>query len=124
MTVSAAASVVDLAATRVLMESPEHLDQVGRVDVVSNLLSLVAVDRVLITRQRTLHEVRKKPVQSRSGMSGPRQAATSKARRLHAEVATVFLNKCVGSEFGNSEQRMSRMVDGHRFVDTLLRKRV
>ena len=98
VTVSATAGVVDLAAARVLVEVPEHRDQIGRVNVVSNLLSLVAVDRVLVARQRTLHEVRKEAVQPRARMPRPRQTTASKARRLHTEVPTVFLNEGVGSE--------------------------
>lgn len=122
--VSTPARVVDLAASRVLMKVPEHFDQIRRVNVVSNLLPLIAVDRVLVAGQRTLHEVRQKPVQPRSRMTRPSQTAASKARRLHPEVATVFLNEGVSGKLGNSEQRMGRMVNGHGLVDALLRERM
>ena len=48
--VPAAAGVVDLAGPRGLVELPEHVDQVAGVDVVADLLALVAEDRVGLAR--------------------------------------------------------------------------
>src|SRR5262249_50986925 len=61
--VARAADVVHLADARVAVEVPEGVDQVVTVDVVADLLALVAVDRVGLAVGDAVHQVRQEAVQ-------------------------------------------------------------
>ena len=55
-------------------------------------------------------------------MRWPRQTTAAKARGLHSEVATVFLHQHVRSHFARTEERMFRLVNGHRFINADLER--
>src|SRR4051794_23696597 len=112
-----AADVVDRGCLGARVKAQEGLDQVGGVEVVAHLLSLVAEDRVRRTGGGALHEVGKEAMQLRPRMVRPREAPGAKADRRHAEVAPVFLNQQIGCGLGGSEQGVQRRVDRHRRVD-------
>jgi len=52
------------------------------------------------------------------------EAAATKARSLHPEIAPVLLDQNVGGEFGYAEQAVHGVADRHGFGDTLRRLRV
>ena len=121
----AAAEVVDLAAARRLDERGDEARDVERVDVVADLLALVAEDRVLRgPRGCTSPGSCRKPCSSTPEWFGPGQAAAAQAAGRHAEVAAVLLHHHVGRDLRRAEQRVLRLVDRERLGDAVRERRV
>ena len=120
----AAAEVVDLARARVLGERPEGLDDVGDVDLVADLLALVAEDGVLALPQGDVHEVAHEAVQLDAGVVRAGEAAATEDARPQAEVAPVLLSEHVGCDLGCAEEGVKAAFDRHGLVDALIEARV
>src|SRR5579862_595446 len=69
--IKATAEIVDFATTRVLRKGQHKASDVFRMNVVPDLLPLVAKHLVLSPSQVAPYEVAKEPVQLDSGMIGP-----------------------------------------------------
>src|SRR5438309_9982836 len=89
------------------------------VNVVANLLALVAKNRILPSAERHLHQIGQKTVQLYAGVGRPRQAATAKDSHLHSEVTPIFLRGKVRRRFRSAKKRMQRLVDPASLADTL-----
>src|SRR5262245_65567760 len=87
------ADVVDRARARALGERERRGADVRGVDVVPDLLALVAVDPVRATFANAPREVREEPVQLGAGVVRSGQTASPEADRGHAEVAPVLLHE-------------------------------
>ena len=96
------------------------MHEIIRMDVVPDLLSLVAVNRVRTARDRAPHQVRKKTVQFRAGMRGAGKAPSAKDARAHAEIAAILLNHDVGGNFADAKNTVLGLIDAHRFIDSVL----
>ncbi len=88
-------------------------------DVVADLLALVAEHRVAVAADRAFHQVRQEAVEFGPGMARPGQAAAPEHRRLHAEVAAVFLNQHIRRDLGSAEQAVQGLVDAHGLRDSV-----
>src|SRR6266404_341770 len=105
-----------------LVEMPKCADEIGAMDIVANLLALVPEYRIRLTRDRTFREIREEPVKLGSRVSRTREAPSTEADRLHPEVAPVFLDEQVRRRLRHSKKAVRRLVDAHRFVDSMLVK--
>src|SRR5919107_3131906 len=114
----ASAHIVNLADPGVLIEVIEGIDQIVAVNVIPNLLPLVTEYGIWVARHRAPHEIGEDAVQLSPGMVGPCKTPTPKTGSLHPEVSAVLLNQHVGRDLGGAEQRVLRLVNGHRLVDT------
>ncbi len=103
---------------------PECVHQVGGVDVVSDLLALVAKDRIRGSGDRTPDQVREKAVQLGARVGGAGEAASAEADRVHAEVASVLLHQNVGRHLARAEQAVRGAIERHALVDAVLGVRV
>ena len=90
-------------------------------DIVTNLLPLISKNCIGGISDGAFDKVRKKSVQLRSRMTRSCEASAPEDNGVHTKIAAVFLNKYVGSKFGSTEQRVFCMVDGERFVDSMLK---
>ena len=117
--VAATADVVDLAGTWVFRERLERFDDVAAFDLVANLFALVAKNRVGLTGHGNVNEIAQEPVQLHTAVTGTGQASAAKDTRLESKVFAVFLSQDVGRRFRRTEQRMHRLVDSARFVDSV-----
>ena len=89
-------------------------------DVVADLLALVAEHRVRPAGRRALHEVGEEAVQlARREWPGPVRQPPRKHAGPHAEVAAVLLHHHVGRHLGRAEQAVLAGVDAHRLVDAV-----
>jgi len=88
---AAAAHVVDLAGAGVGSESLDSTDNVVAMNIVANLLALVAEDGVLEPGHGRFDEIRKKAVQLDAGVRRAGEAAAAENADVHFEVAAVFL---------------------------------
>src|SRR5512143_441168 len=89
-------------------------------NVVPNLLPLVAKNRVFASLQVALDQVTQKTMQLYPRMIGACQAASPQATGRHLEVAAVLLNHDVRRNFGGTEQGMFGLVDGKGFRNAVL----
>src|SRR5256885_11968790 len=85
--------------------------------VIPNLLSLVTQPRIGFAGDRALGEIGEKAVQLGAGVPGSGQAAATKTRGKHAEVAAVFLHDHVSGKLRGAEQAMEARIDAHALVD-------
>lgn len=95
----APADVVDLSAAWVFEEGVHEADDVEAVDVVADLFALVAEDVVLAFGEVALDEVAEEAVEFDAAVVGAGEAAAAEGAGFHAEVATVFLDHDIGSDF-------------------------
>src|ERR1700730_3925861 len=91
-------NIINRAGPRILNKVPEGIDKVPGMDVVANLLALVAKHLVWQPGDGAFCEIGKEPVQHRAGVAGPRQTTASKARSFQPKVTTVFLDQDIGGE--------------------------
>lgn len=117
--VPAASRIVDLARPRVLNEVPEHVYQVGAVDVVPHLFSLVPEHRVWSSGHTAFYQVGQESVQFGAAVARAGQASAPEADRVHAEVVTVLLDHDVGGDLGRTEHAVRAHVQTHGLVDTV-----
>lgn len=106
------AEVVDLCYTRCLDERCHEAGDIERVDVIADLLPLVAEDAVLFALEVAFNEVAEESVQLDAGVVGAGEAAPAQGAGGHTEVAAVFLNHDVGGDLGGSEEGVLALVDG------------
>ena len=109
--------IVHLRHPWILEELPEHRDQVVAVDVVSNLLALVAENGVMHSGHSTLGKIGQESMQLGSGVCRSRQTTSAKDGRFHSEVASVLLHQHVCGYFGSTEQTVFALVNAHRLVN-------
>src|SRR5688500_5770788 len=95
---AAAAEVVDLAGAGGLGECLEGADDVEAVDVVADLLALVAEDRVLAALFGDLEKVVEETVELDAAVIRTREAAAPEGAGLEAEVLAVLLGHDVGGD--------------------------
>ena len=88
-------------------------------DVVANLLPLVAEDGVAAPLEIALHEVAEKPVQFHARMARAGQASAAEAAGRHAEVAAILLHHDVAGHLRCPEQRMFAGIDPKCFADAI-----
>ena len=96
---TAAAHVVGFAAAGGLIEMPERVDQIFRMNIVPYLFALVAEDTVFLAGDGAFHQIGQETVQFGGGMAGAGQAAAADQAGLHAEIFAVFLHHDVGGDF-------------------------
>lgn len=116
---TATADVVHLGDTWVLVEVPEGLDEIVAVDVVADLLPFVSENLVLTSFDGAFHEVGEEAVELGTGVAGAGEAAAAEARRLHIEIAAVFLDHDIGGDFRCAEDGVDAVVDGHGLSDAV-----
>ena len=87
---------------------PRH---VHRVDVVADLLALVAEDLVFAAFEVALHQVAEEAVQLDAGVVRAGQAAAAQAAGGQAEVAAILLHHDVRRDLGGAEERVLGLVD-------------
>src|SRR6201999_997155 len=97
----------------------ERSNQVGAMDIVANLLSLVAEDRVRRTHNGAFHQIRQESVKLSPRVVRSSQTPPAKTCSPHAEVPAIFLNKGICGYLGRSEETMQRSVDRHGFRDAV-----
>src|SRR5438477_7159844 len=119
-----AANIVYSAGARRLHEMPESVDQVPGMDVVADLLSLVAEHRIGLTGNRAFDEIGEKTVQHRPRMARSAQTATAETGRFEAEITAIFLDEDIGRQFRRAEQAMQTMIDAHRLIDAMCGERM
>src|SRR5262245_57643744 len=117
----APAGVVDLAGARILAVLPEHLDEVAGVNIVTNLFSIVAENRICLSGDRALSQIRQKAVHHGSGVPWTSQTSAAKANGVASKVTAIFLHHRISSQFGDAEQRMGSVVDRHLLIDSVLK---
>ena len=93
-------------------------------DVVADLLALVAEDGIPRPRERALDQIREEAVQHGARVARAGQAAAAEAGRVHAEVAAIFLHHRIGRKLGDAEQRVLGLVDRQVLIDPVLVVRV
>ncbi len=119
-----AAEVVDLARRGRVDERLDEAGDVEAVDVVADLLALVAEDPVLAPLEVALHEVAQEAVQLDAAVVRPGQAAAAEAAGRHAEVAAVLLHHHVRGDLARAEEAVEALVDRERLGDALRERRV
>ena len=117
---AAAAEIVDLAATRIRRKFLDGADDIVAVDVVADLLALVAKNRIGTAGDGNLYEIGKKTVKLDAGMRRAGEASASENADFHAEIPAVFLGHQVRRGFGGAEERMQRAVDAAIFGDAVV----
>ena len=114
---TAAAHVVGFAAAGGLVEMPERVNQVCRMNVVAHLFAFVAENAVFLAGDGAFHQIGQEAVQFGGGMAGAGEAAAADQAGFHAEIFAVFLHHDIGGDFRRAEERMFAMVNGHGFVN-------
>ena len=85
-------NVVNLGAAWVLEKRIESRDQICTVNVITYLLAFVTENVVVTTRTGAAHEIAEEAMQLSTRVTRAGKATTTETRRLHVEVATIFLN--------------------------------
>src|SRR5215472_8623371 len=95
-----AAEVVHGGRSRRLVEFEKRRADVVRVEVVTDLLALVAVDAIDAAFLDGPGEVSEEAMKLCRGVIGPREASATEAHRGHAKVSPVLLDHDVGGQLG------------------------
>src|SRR4029434_1506749 len=95
-----AAEIVDSGRSRRPVELEKRRADVVRVEVVTHLLALVAVDAVDAAFLDGPSEVGEEAMKLRRGVIGPGQASATEAHRGHAEVSAILLDHDVCGQLG------------------------
>lgn len=106
-----ATQVINLAAAGFLPKLIYKAGYVERVNVVSDLLSLVAKNLVCSPFEIALHQVTEKTVEFDAGVVRPGETAAAEATRLEAEIAAIFLDHHVCRHLAGTEQTVLALVD-------------
>ena len=117
---AAAAEVVDLSAARTCRKFLDRTHYVVAMNIVADLLALVAENGIGATGNRHFHEVGKKTVKFDARMRRPGEASPAENADFHTEVAAVFLGHQVCGRFRRAKERMKRPVDAAIFVDAFV----
>src|SRR5438105_9759917 len=114
---AAAAEVVDGRDARLLVEGQHRGADVIRVDVVADLLALVAEDSVRPALADRPGEIGEEPVELGARVVWTGQAAAAEAGGRQAEVAAVLLHEQVGRGLRDAEEAVHGRVDAAGLVD-------
>src|SRR5262249_27356216 len=114
------AEVVNLTAARRFDETLDETHDISGMDVVTNLLALVAINRILASLYIALNQVAKEPVQFDAGMIRPGETPAAQTASHHAEIAPILLHHDVGSNLRCAEQRVLRSINPHRLAYTVV----
>src|SRR5215467_11689810 len=95
-----AAEIVHGGRSRRLVELEKRRADVVRVEVVTDLLALVAVDAVDAAFLDGPGKIREETMELRRRVIGPGQASATEAHRRHAKVSPVLLDHDVGGQLG------------------------
>src|SRR5437870_1745485 len=87
-------------------------------NIVPDLFSFVAENRVFSSFNIGFDQITQKPVQFNSGVIRARQAASTQAAGAHSKIPAVFLDEDVGGHFRGAKQRMQRLIDREGFGDS------
>ena len=117
---AAAAEVVDLAGARIGGEFLNRAHHIVAMNIVANLLALVAEDGIGSAGNGHLHQVGKKAVKFDAGVRRPGEAAAAENTDLHSEIAAVFLGHQVRRRFRGAKQRMQRAVNAAVFRNAVV----
>src|SRR5665213_2657166 len=95
-------------------------------NVVPNLLSLIAEDSIGLTTESRLDEIRQESMQLDTTVLGSGQATASKDTDLEPEISPIFLRHDVGSHLRRTENRMHTAINSAGFRDSfpILRARI
>jgi len=115
----ASTEVVNLSDPWCLDKSRHEAGYIDRVDVIADLFPLVAEDAVLFALEVAFHEVAEESMKLDSGMVGTGEASPAQRTGGHPEVASVFLNNDICSDFGGAEERVLTLVDGEVLGDAV-----
>lgn len=80
------------------------------VNLIANLLTLIARYSAVLGRGRNRDQAREKPMQLRTGVGRFRQAADAKDANIHAEVASILPCKHIGCGLGGAKQQVPTAV--------------
>lgn len=119
-----AADIVDGGCSGGGDESGDELGDILRMDVVPDLLPLVANDGVLPLLHVALHELTEKPVQVDARVRGPGRAAATEAARRHTEVAAILLHHHISRHLRRPEERVLATVDPKCLRDAVRERRI
>ena len=108
----AAAKVVNLPTPGGVAKRLDETSDVMGVDVVPDLLALVAKNLVETPLQVALHQVAEKAVELDPTMVGAGEATAAQAAGLHAKIATVFLNHHIPRDLGGPKDAVLGLIDG------------
>ena len=106
-----AAEVVDGGGNRALVERHDRRADVVGVDVVADLLALVAEDPVGAPLSDRARDVREKAVQFGAGVIRPGQTPSPETHGRHAEIATILLHQDIPGHLRGPEEAVHRRVD-------------
>ena len=101
--VPCATGVINFALPRILVKMPKHIDEVETVDIVADLFSLVAKNRVFLSRRDAFGEIGEEAVKLGAAVLGAGEATSAESSGLEAEIASVFLDHDVGRNFRGAE---------------------
>src|SRR4030095_1345706 len=104
--IASATEVVDLAWPRILDELFKRSHDIIAVDLVTNLLSLVAKDRVMPARYDLPDQIREETVEFNARMRRPGQASAAKYTDGHVEIPPVLLSHYIARGLRRSKKRM------------------
>jgi hypothetical protein len=121
---AAAAEVVDGSGNRALAERHDRRADVVGVNVVADLLALVAEDPVGTPLSDRARDVREKAVQFGAGVIRSGQTPSPETHGRHAEVAAVLLHQDIPGHLRGPEEAVHRRVDAAGLVDPVLVRRV
>src|SRR5262249_2552854 len=114
---SSAAYVINRTAARIEKKLPKGGNEIAGMEIVANLLALVADHRIGQFSDGTFDKIGQKAVELCSRVCGTGKATTTETRSMQPEISPIFLNQQVGRKLGNAEQAMERLVNTHCFID-------
>ena len=100
---AAAAEVVDLAAAGIGGELLDRAHNVMTMNIVADLLALVAENGISAAGNGHLHEVGKEAMKFDAGVRRPGKATAAENTDFHAEIAAVFLSHQVCRRLGGAK---------------------
>jgi len=120
----AAAEIIDLGWAGGLGKFPHETGDIPGVNVVADLLALVAKDLVFAAFEVAFDQIAEEAVEFDAGVVGSGEAAAAQAAGGHVEVASVFLHHDVGGDFGCAEEGVFALVNGKVLRDAFGESRI
>ena len=111
--------VVDLTRAGIPVELQKESSHIAAMDLVPDLLPLVAVNLVLLSGDGAENDVGKITVQLDCRVLGTGKAAAAKYSRRHLKVVAEFLTHHVGGHFRRAENRVQAAIDRHGLVNAV-----
>lgn len=116
---TAAADVIDLAATRILVEGMNEARDVERMDVVANLLAFVTKNFVETAFDVAFDEVAQEAVQLHAAVIRTGETTAAQTAGLHAKVASVFLHHHIAGNFRCAKDAVLALVNRELLGDAV-----